>query len=142
MQENNIRLPVPEAMSVLRPNHAWRVEGDSYEEVVWLDVEDQKPSKEEVEAKAREIRELAPLRLLRRLRDERMRDVDWVTLKAMRTGQPIPKEWQDYMQALADITKDMSGITMVGNDLLGVKWPERPDGKPADQLTYRMRRLY
>lgn len=142
MQENNIRLPVPEAMSILRPNHAWRVEGDSYEEVVWLDVEDQKPSKEEVEAKAREIRELAPLRLLRRLRDERMRDVDWVTLKAMRTGQPIPKEWQDYMQALADITKDMSGITMVGNDLLGVKWPERPDGKPADQLTYRMRRLY
>lgn len=142
MQENNIRLPVPEAMSVLRPNHAWRVEGDSYEELVWLDVEDQKPSKEEVEAKAREIRELAPLRLLRRLRDERMRDVDWVTLKAMRTGQPIPKEWQDYMQALADITKDMSGVTMVGNDLLGVKWPERPDGKPADQLTYRMRRLY
>lgn len=141
-EESTRRLPIPEAMSVLRPNNAWRVEGDTWEDIVWLDDPATQPTKEEVIAKAEEIRDLAPIRLLRRLRDERLRDVDWVTLKAMRTGEPIPQEWKDYMQALADITDDMSGITMSGNELLGVNWPERPDGKPADQLTYRMRRLY
>lgn len=36
-------------------------------------------------------------------RNAALRDCDWVTLRAMRTGQPIPSEWADYMQALADV---------------------------------------
>lgn len=37
-------------------------------------------------------------------RDLRMLASDWVTLRAFRTGQPIPPDWAAYMQALADVT--------------------------------------
>jgi hypothetical protein len=32
-----------------------------------------------------------------------MAESDWVTLRALRTGQPIPSDWAAYMQALADL---------------------------------------
>jgi hypothetical protein len=38
-----------------------------------------------------------------RERDRRMAESDWVTLRALRTGQPIPSDWAAYMQALADL---------------------------------------
>lgn len=38
-------------------------------------------------------------------RDRRMQACDWVTLRAMRTGQPIPAAWAVYMQLLADVTQ-------------------------------------
>lgn len=36
-------------------------------------------------------------------RDRRMDATIGVTLKAFRTGQPIPADWAAYMQALADV---------------------------------------
>jgi hypothetical protein len=40
---------------------------------------------------------------VRRERDRRMAEVDWVTLRAYRTSSPVPAEWCAYMQALADV---------------------------------------
>lgn len=37
-------------------------------------------------------------------RKRRMDACDWVTLRAYRTGQPVPDAWAEYLQALADIT--------------------------------------
>ncbi|ACB34496.1 hypothetical protein Lcho_2230 [Leptothrix cholodnii SP-6] len=36
-------------------------------------------------------------------RDRRMAGADWVTLRAMRRGEPVPTEWAAYLQALADV---------------------------------------
>ena len=36
-------------------------------------------------------------------RDRRMAAADWVTLRSVRTGQPIPADWAAYLQALADV---------------------------------------
>lgn len=126
-------LPVADAIMKLRPGCRWHLVGFEYEGLVWEDDIDKKPSKEEVIALAQQLFNEAPMRELRRQRNNRMRDVDWVTLKAMRTGEPIPQEWLDYMQALADITETCPNPKF-GNDkrtLLNVTWPERPDGIPA-----------
>lgn len=37
-------------------------------------------------------------------RSKRMVDSDWVMLRAFRTGTLVPAEWNEYLQALADIT--------------------------------------
>lgn len=42
--------------------------------------------------------------IVRKERDEKMKDSDWVVLRSVRTGQEIPQEWKDYLQALSDIS--------------------------------------
>lgn len=124
-------LPIATALGVLRPNDQWSIQADDWSSLEWGGKEEDKPTKEEVETLAQQLLDAAPLRRLRQLRDERMREVDWVTLRAARTGEPVPKEWQDYMQALADITDQVGNATLSGREIFGINWPERPDGKPA-----------
>lgn len=136
--EQNTILPIATALSVLCPNNRWSIEADDISKLVWDDAPEARPTDEEITAKAQELLDAAPLRRLRQLRDERMREVDWVTLRAARTGEPIPQEWLDYMQALADITDQVGNATLSGRQIFGVTWPERPDGKPAgDQRASR-----
>jgi hypothetical protein len=123
-------LPIPQALQSLYPGTRWTLQGLDYDGLDWQDSTIPKPSKEVVEAKAEEILAGAPLRELRRQRDNRMKETDWVTLRSFRTGEPISQEWQDYMQALADIT-DTATPSFSNGQLVGVEWPTRPDGKPA-----------
>jgi len=48
---------------------------------------------------------------------------DWIVIKYLDIGQPVPQEWSDYRQALRDIT-DQEGFP--GN----VNWPEEPTTNP------------
>jgi hypothetical protein len=123
-------LPLPLAINELAPNCRWRLEGISIEGLVWEDDISKMPSKEAIIQRAREIRASIPMRILRKQRDARMREVDWVTLRSVRTGEPIPEEWRQYMQALADITDNSTPI-LVDGELKNVNWPVRPDGQPA-----------
>ena len=43
------------------------------------------------------------LDILRRRRNKRLTECDWVTLKAYSTDTPVPEEWKVYMQALRDL---------------------------------------
>jgi len=125
MEEEN--LPMALALRQLRPNSVWSMEGDSYEGIRWQDDPSTMPTKDEVVAKAREIKAELPMKQLRAERDLRMKAVDWVTLRSVRTGEPIPQEWRDYMQALADITETQTPVIGAGR-LVIVDWPTRPDG--------------
>lgn len=129
--EQNKILPIATALSMLCPDYRWSIEGDNLSTLSWNDTLELRPTDDEITAKAQELLDSAPLRRLRQMRDERMREVDWVTLRAARTGEPIPQEWQDYMQALADITDQVGNATLSGRQIFGITWPERPDGKPA-----------
>ena len=64
-----------------------------------------------------------PMWKMQELRDARsmfLRDTDWVVTKAMETGEPVPQKWQDYRQALRDITNTYSSLEEV-------VWPEKPE---------------
>lgn len=130
-------LPIAEALYLLAPNAIWSVEGDNVDGIKWESDPALRPSNEDILAKAQELIDEAPMRALRRVRDARLRETDWVTLRAMRTGEPIPQEWKDYMQALADITKN-SNPQLVAGELVGVTWPVRPDGEEAGQTRFRV----
>ena len=124
-------LPLPEAIMKLAPGSRWHLVGFDWEGLVWEDDPALKPSREAVEALAEEILAAAPMKELRRQRDNRMKETDWVTMRAMRLGEPIPQEWQDYMNALADLPNTATPFFIEGRILGGVEWPARPDGKPA-----------
>lgn len=124
-------LPLPQALIQLVPNCRWHLEGYYWEGLVWEDAPELKPSREVVEALAQQMLDAVPLKELRRQRDKRFQEVDWVTLKAARTGEPISQEWLDYMQALADITDTHPSPKIENGNLVNITWPERPDGVPA-----------
>ena len=52
-------------------------------------------------------------------RDRRMAETIGISLRALRTGQPLPSNWAAYMQALADIPQQ-PGFPAA------VTWPEPP----------------
>lgn len=124
--ETEENLPIAVALRELAPNCAWSIRGTTLSGLVWEDDISLRPTNDTILAKAREIKAQVPWNLLRKLRDQRMREVDWVTLRAVRTGEPIPQEWLDYMQDLADITDTQTPI-MVAGQLANVTWPTRPD---------------
>lgn len=56
---------------------------------------------------------------VRRDRNRRLQDSDWVVIKAYERGENIPMEWEVYRQALRDIT-DQAGFPYE------VTWPAKP----------------
>jgi len=56
-------------------------------------------------------------------RDVLLEETDWIVVKYLDIGDPVPLEWADYRQALRDITLQ-SGFP--GN----VDWPVKPTTSP------------
>jgi len=56
-------------------------------------------------------------------RDNILQETDWIVIKYLDIGEPIPKKWSEYRQGLRDIT-EQDGFP--GN----VNWPEEPTTKP------------
>ena len=56
---------------------------------------------------------------VRSLRDSLLAATDWVTLRALETGEPVPPDWQVYRQALRDVP-EQAGFPYA------VQWPTPP----------------
>lgn len=51
-------------------------------------------------------------------RSRRLTASDWMVVKATETGSPVPQAWQEYRQALRDITGQP--------DPFNISWPAQP----------------
>lgn len=56
---------------------------------------------------------------VRELRDVLLAKTDWVTVKSLELGQPVPADWVAYRQALRDITTQPDPFQII--------WPTSPD---------------
>tara|TARA_R100000152_G_C6771631_1_gene198205 strand:- start:254 stop:505 length:252 start_codon:yes stop_codon:yes gene_type:complete len=67
---------------------------------------------------------------LRRERNKRLQECDWVVVKAQEEGTEVPKNWKDYRTALRNLpaevskTKEIRWVDYVG--VVNVEWPEKP----------------
>lgn len=125
-------LPIGLALRKLHPNSQWSMTGESYDGIEWHDSTVSMPSREEVESEARKLKANFPFIKMRVERDKRLADVDWVVIRSIRTGEPIPQEWKDYMQALADMPANNPNARIENRELINVTWPTRPDGKSGE----------
>ena len=78
-----------------------------------------KPPKEEFEAKLQELIDAQPLKDLRKERNKRLTDCDWVVTRATSTDTPVPDEWKTYMQVLRDLPSNTE-------DPANPVWPTPP----------------
>jgi hypothetical protein len=92
--------------------------GYTYEDIEFPD-DYEKPSKEAFEAKLKELMTVHYLKELRRERNRRLAEVDWVVIRATSTETPVPEEWKVYMQALRDLPSNTE-------DPANPVWPTAP----------------
>ena len=80
----------------------------------------EKPSKEEFEAKLQELIDAQPLKELRRERNKRLAEVDWIFSSDYQIEDTLYKEWLAYRKAL----RDLPSLT---EDPENPVWPEKPE---------------
>ncbi len=92
--------------------------GSTYESIKFPEGYE-KPPKEEFEAKLQELIDAQPLKDLRKERNKRLAECDWVVIRATSTDTPVPEEWKTYMQALRDLPANTE-------DPVNPVWPTPP----------------
>ncbi len=114
---------IPDALQALKPGAQWTLRGEDYSGLEWLD-SGQQPSKEEVEAKIKELDAAEPMRLLRIERDKKIALTDWRVLP----DQTPTDDWINYRQALRDLPASASPKldSFYELDLTSVTWPTEP----------------
>ena len=115
---------ITSALLALRPGAEWVLRGTEYSGLDWVD-SGQQPSKEEVEAKIKELDAAEPMRLLRIERDNKIAETDWRVLP----DQTPSDDWINYRQALRDLPASSSPkLNNNGElDFSSFTWPTEPE---------------
>jgi len=105
------------AVAALKPGAIWTMRGDILE---WQDDNITAPTDEQIQTKYDELVAAEPLNLLRKERNAKLAETDWVVTMHKELGTNIPAAWKTYRQALRDITDTYTSLD-------DVVWPEKPE---------------
>lgn len=112
-----------QAINNLRPGAEWALSGDGYENLIWLDTKQTKPTEEEVNAEISTVIQTAPMQALRKMRDVMLAECDWWAL----TDRQITQAQIEYRQALRDLPKNNPNVAFDANgNLINVNFPIKP----------------
>lgn len=122
-----MKYDITHALPLLYPGVSWSISGTNLADLNWPN-DFPPPTQEQVDAKINELQSQEAVRLLRIERNRRMAEVDYITLRAYRSGVPVPADWAAYMQALADLpaTAEPQLNEYYELDMSSVTWPEKP----------------
>ena len=116
---------IVDALFELRPGAEWSIADRDYEQLVWLDKSQTKPTLEELNIKLSEMEFTEPWRLLREERNKLLAETDWRASSDL----TLSTEWKTYRQQLRDLPKT-STPKLIGNtnslDMTSVDWPTKP----------------
>ena len=121
---------IVDALVELKPGAEWSIAGRDYEQLIWLDKSQTKPTLDELNTKLSEMNAAEPTRQLREIRNRKLAECDWVVTKYAEYGYNIPKEWRTYRQALRDLPSISyrPELDEYGNlKMDSVAWPTPPE---------------
>ena len=121
-------LDIGDALSALRPNCEYMLEGENYSGITWLDKNQTLPTEQEVLEKLEELKKERPFVLLRKERNRLISETDWTQLKDIDLDIVRERNWKNYRQALRDLpSKSNPKLDNFGNlDMSSVTWPDKP----------------
>ena len=105
-----------QALYALAPTAEWSLQDDNLSTLVWLSEDITQPSNEDIEAKATELTNAEPLRLLRTERNRLLAETDYWNAS---DTPDMSDEQIAYRQALRDLP-DQAGFPD------NVTWPTKP----------------
>ena len=119
-------ITLSKALLELCPGSEWSAV-DTYASIVWHKGNGHdKPSESAVNAKVTEITNAKPMVELRRQRDARLAECDWVVTKALESGSSVASNWKTYRQQLRDLPSSASPQLDNDENLTNVTWPTKP----------------
>ena len=107
-----------DAVAALKPGAIWTMRGDVLE---WQDDNITKPTDAQIQSKYDELVAAEPLNEVRKERNLRLQETDWIVIKEREEGGSVSNfaDWKTYRQALRDITNSATSLD-------DVTWPEKP----------------
>lgn len=111
-------------MHELRPNISFSM-NNTYNSIRIHSVGVTIPTLEEYNNKKNELTSALAMKALRFERDKRLKEYDWMTLRAASGGVPLTDEWKAYLQELRDMPETKTPQISNGS-LVGITWPTIP----------------
>ena len=117
---------IVDALVELKPGAEWSIGGRDYEQLVWLDKSQTKPTLDELNTKLSEMNAAEPMKQLRVIRNQKLAETDWS--QSPDVPSTTKDKWLTYRQALRDLpasanpTLDEDGYL----DLSSITWPTQP----------------
>jgi len=113
-------MSISTAISRLKPDGTgFIIKNDDLSTLEWSNPTDNMPTDEEIIAEAERIQAELPANIAREERNRLLAKSDWMVVRAYDTGEALAPEWQEYRQALRDITQQ-SGFPD------SIQWPQEP----------------
>ena len=122
---------VTQALASLYPNCEWSIEDGMYENLTWTDTNTSKPTLEELTAKQEELIAAQPLKELRKERNRRLAEVDWIFTSDYDLSVSDHAVWMAYRKALRDLPSTTE-------DPANPVWPEKPPLPKGETLTMKI----
>ena len=119
---------VTHALVSLYPNCEWSIEDGMYENLTWNDTNTSKPTLEELTAKQEELIAAQPLKELRKERNRRLAEVDWIFTSDYDLSVSDHAVWIAYRKALRDLPSTTE-------DPANPVWPEKPPLPKGETFT-------
>ena len=121
-------LDIGDALSALRPNCEYMLEGENYSGITWLDKNQTLPTEQEVLEKLEELKKERPFVLIRKERNRLISETDWTQLKDIDLDIIRDRNWKNYRQALRDLpAKSNPKLDSLGDlDFSSITWPDKP----------------
>ena len=122
-----MKYTIADALTILRPDSSWNLDGSEYSGLEWLDSGATKPTESALNTKVAELDSAEPMRLLREERNKLLSETDWMVTRSIETGVAMSNDWKTYRQALRDMTKQTPKLdSRYELDLTSVTWPSEP----------------
>ena len=123
-----MKYTIADALTILRPDSSWNIDGLEYSTIEWLDSGATKPTESELNTKVVELDAAEPMRLLREERNILLSKTDWMVTRSIETGVAMSNDWKTYRQALRDLPASSSPSLDEFYDLnfSSVTWPTEP----------------
>jgi len=117
-------IDLAEILTSLRPNNNWIVDGET---LIWEDDISLKPTDSEIESKKVDLQNALPMKVLRRERDEKLKNCDVYGLNDFPfSTEEIKQSWLDYRQTLRNLPSTASPQLDENGELNNVTWPTPP----------------
>ena len=119
-----MKYSISTALTALRPNSEWVLDGENYSDLTWFDSGTTKPTETEINNKIAELDGAEAMKLLREKRNKLLAVTDWRASSDL----ILSDDWKNYRQALRDLPATASPSLNSDYELdnSSVNWPSQP----------------
>lgn len=114
-------------ITILRPGAEFTITDNNYNNIVWKDTTQTKPTEEEIISKINELNTILGWEILRIERNNLLKETDkYMVLDYPNLSESKKNEWITYRQLLRDLPLNANPSVNEESELINITWPQPP----------------